>query len=183
MSSRDTGLLKIRVEDADLTPCKASDWFGEIDPYVKIVSGGKKYKTKNGVGKRPSWGQEFSFNVDLDQILEITVKEYDALSVNETIGSYRLSIRSIMDQQDTSREFRLQIDNNGIYQGVLRITASVQADPHRVHQQGKVILGPQGLPVFLDTGNKTEEDTRPLNPGTLPSVWRRPKNMLGPYAY
>lgn len=94
--------LVVRVVEARNLP--AMDPNGLSDPYVKVVLGKQRFKTK--VVKKslnPSWGEEFTFRVeDLQGELVISVLDEDKYFNDDFVGLMKMPIARIFDAENKS---------------------------------------------------------------------------------
>jgi Ca2+-dependent lipid-binding protein len=81
---------------------------GTCDPYVKVKSGKKLiFKTRRfKKNNNPQWDETFTIeNVDLlDLKLQFTIKDYNRIQLNESIGEYLLDVGDVLSKQPTILE-------------------------------------------------------------------------------
>ena len=73
---------------------KTTGFMGKADPYARLVVGAQEETTRvasNG-GKKPVWGDSFSFKILNEKELEISVADKEQRGVDKPIGSTKVSI-------------------------------------------------------------------------------------------
>jgi hypothetical protein len=85
-----------------------------MDPYVKVVVGGKTFrsKTHNGGGKTPQWTDTFEFKRTTEDIIKFLVYEEDTFS-DDFIGEAMFQLSRITDGPLTTFHDYITIDYRG----------------------------------------------------------------------
>ena len=94
-SSNTGGHLHITVVEGRLT--RDVEMFGKQDPYVTIIYGGNKYKTKiiDGGGKTPVWNHSFDFKIGaISDELKFFCKDDDVIGA-KLIGEATIKASSL----------------------------------------------------------------------------------------
>ena len=80
------GTLIVKPQSAKITI--STELFGKMDPYVKIKIGNNTYQSAvaQGQHKTPTWTDTFSFKINGESAMELTVLEKDTLSKDDLIG-------------------------------------------------------------------------------------------------
>jgi serine/threonine-protein phosphatase 2B regulatory subunit len=89
---KDFGKLTIKcIGGMDLA---ATAFVGKADPYVKLKVGQQEFSTKvhQGGGKKPVWGDEFTFNISNEKELHMEVLDKESVGKDKFIGRTTVSI-------------------------------------------------------------------------------------------
>eukprot|EP01017_Pseudomicrothorax_dubius_P035154 TRINITY_DN4888_c0_g1_i1.p1 TRINITY_DN4888_c0_g1~~TRINITY_DN4888_c0_g1_i1.p1 ORF type:complete len:227 (+),score=53.14 TRINITY_DN4888_c0_g1_i1:103-783(+) len=89
------GKLTIRPKGATLT--RDTDTFSKMDPYLVFTIGSQTFQSKTceGGGLKPTWDDQFIYQVTTEEEIRVEVWEYDSLSSNDLVGGATLPIKSI----------------------------------------------------------------------------------------
>ena len=73
---------------------KTTGFMGKADPYAVLIIGDQQHQTKvhaNG-GKKPVWGDTFTFKITNEKEIEVRVMDKEAKGNDKPVGSTRVSI-------------------------------------------------------------------------------------------
>jgi len=93
------GRLTIRPLSANLK--KSTDFF-KMDPYLVITIGNQKQQTRtcNGGGKKPTWSDSLSFNLDRHpDMMDVVCFDKDTFSKDDYVAEAHISIYDMVSRQ------------------------------------------------------------------------------------
>ena len=132
---RHQGVLSVKVQRAD--GLKAADSNGLSDPYVKLLLGKEKHKTKT-IKKTlsPTWDETFTWKGVLyelaQQSLKLEVFDHDTWSRDDPLGSANVSLRAL-EVVDVKR-IHAKLSTQGFVH--LRVTWTADTDKHAAKGSG-----------------------------------------------
>ena len=137
------GVLKVRPLDAFIS--KDEDAIGKMDPYVKVRVGLQAVQTipSKGMGKSPTWNEEFVFNLNGEDSIRFTVYDSD-IGKDDFLGKAKVMLSQVaaLGVLDTNVPLHSKILNRNV--GNLHIR--IEYAPQKSQGQG---MPPQTGTAFM----------------------------------
>ena len=119
------GTLKLTVLSANLV--EDTDLIGKMDPYVVIEIGSQKQqgRTANGAGCMPVWNQDFIFNLNGDNLMNIKLSDED-YGPDDFLGETTVDLSPLPHKSMVEQSFALRFGPSGKHAGTVRIRATFE---------------------------------------------------------
>lgn len=117
--------LYLIIVEAHLT--RDTEAFGKMDPYCKMIFGGKKFKTKTkgDAGKKPVWNMGFELDVkNIDDGIEFHVMDEDTFT-DDPIGSGKFALREVLGPNNFENTIWKSITHEGVEAGRISIKTTM----------------------------------------------------------
>eukprot|EP00826_Nyctotherus_ovalis_P011546 TRINITY_DN12_c0_g1_i13.p2 TRINITY_DN12_c0_g1~~TRINITY_DN12_c0_g1_i13.p2 ORF type:complete len:152 (+),score=20.81 TRINITY_DN12_c0_g1_i13:2-457(+) len=138
-----TGKLVVRPTHAKLT--RDTEFFGKMDPYVKVQLGERIFRTRihQEAGKTPSWTDAFQFARKNEVVLHVQVCDEDLIT-DDLVGTGKLSIAEYCTPEEERKKVTVPIYYKGKPAGELFM--EIEFEPDKLGPGGKP--KPVALPIY-----------------------------------
>lgn len=113
-----------------------TDFLTKMDPYCVVTCGSQRQKTRiaSGAGKNPSWSDQLVFKKSYEDMLQISVFDYDGNSRDDLVGEGSISIARITSTP--TWEDWVEVNYKGRRAGEVRLSVSFTPEGGNYAQPG-----------------------------------------------